>query len=593
LSTGRAVGRLVAAAVLVAANLALLVTVLLPWSLESRHGLGEAGPAVPRAIIDILLGPLLSALALPRLWRGRPPPSLPAAPVWPGARLPGRPGRDQAVLVAGTGGALVAAVVTGWGLAHLDLERGLRPAATVATAAAAAAVLAWMALCWLTPGPLRPGRARVAGLGAVLAAVVVAALVVATVPVVRWQTTGRYLRHSTAAALPAVPDAPPRRLDRVGWQARIDATEDVPPVLTGRYVLVPERLGVRALDAVTGTQQWNYLRADVRELIAAEPTADGRTTVLLYVRRQQVLGVGVDTATGALRWQRWYPPDTLPRYGPMIAVTGSLLIMAESAGKVDARIQAVSGTDGRIVWTASTGPGCSPVSPPAIAGSTVAYAEHCPGRSEHAAALSAVDGRRLWTWPAGSPGQPASMNGDGALRAVPGGLLASYSSRSHHRDAALLDPATGAVRAAYTAPGRWPDSSHLPDTLALLAGDSMLYLGVEAAAVDPRTGRTHWARALPSLAGWHPLRAVRRGDLVYALLLAEPSRNLPAPPLRLLGVRTDTGDVTVDIPLQPRRCGPDCGPARATLLLAGPGVLVVDEAAGPNDEDVCFLSAIG
>jgi outer membrane protein assembly factor BamB len=592
--TARAVGRLTAAVVLVVADLVFLVTAPLPWSVEgSTIPPDDTSGTVLRTLSEIGFGPALTALLLARLWRGGPGPVRPGTLPW--RRVPGRAGRDVPVLVLGAGGALLSAVQAAVALDHLPVNRGLHPAATVAVAAASAAVLAWAALALLTPGPVWPGRVRVAVTGSAAAVVTVAALVAATVPAVRWYTTGRFLRHDTAAALPAVPDTPPRRLDRVRWQARIAAAEHVQPVLTGRYLLVPEHLGARAVDAVTGSQQWTYLRSDVTQLLGVVPAADGRTTVLLYLGRMHELAVGLDTATGAVRWEHRTSLGRGLGSDPVTATAGSLLVLGwEGAG--GSRVLGLSFSDGRVVW--STGPAdkCTLYSPPAIAGSTVVYSEHCPRVGERVVALSTADGHRLWTWRPGRPDQYVSVAGDGALRAVPGGLLATYSldgDGHDRRSAALLDPATGAVRTRYAVPGRWTAGNGLPETRALPAGAAMLYLGARTVAVDPRTGRPRWSRPLPDAAGWHPIQAVVRGRLAYALLLAEPTRDSPATRLRLLAVRTDTGEVTLDIPYPSRRCGSECGPAAETLLLAGPGVLVVDEAAGPTEPEVCFLSAIG
>jgi hypothetical protein len=603
-STGRAVGRLAAALVLVVADLVFLVTALLPWSVEGPTvPPDDTWGIVPRTIVVVGLGPALTALLLVRLWRGGPAPVPPGVgpgpvrpgttPPWPWVRPPGSAGRDLPVLVLGTGGALLSAALAGWALDTLPVDRGLRPTATVAVAAAAAAVLAWAVLAGLTPGPVRPRRMPVAVAGSAAAVVAVVALVAATVPVVRWYTTGRFLRHDTAAALPAVPDAPPGRLERVRWQARIEAAERMRPVLTGRYLLVPERLGARALDAVTGDQRWTYLRSDVTQLLGVVPA--GRSTVLLYLGSMHEIAVGLDTATGAVRWEHRYSLGRQLSLAPVTATAGSLLVLGWE-GSVPGGVLGVSVSDGRVVWATSTAGGCDVSSPPVISGGTVVYSEHCPVVGERAVALSTVDGHRLWTWRPGRPDRYVHMADDGALRAVQGGLLATYSVEGDGDDrpsAALLDPATGAVRTTYAVPGRRPDSGHLPQTLALPAGDTMLYLGADTVAVDPRTGRPRWSQALPDAAGWHPIQAVVRGGLAYALLLAGPTGDLRAARLRLVAVRIGTGQVAVDVPYQSRRCGSDCGPAAETLLLGGPGVLVIDEAAGPDESGVCFLSAIG
>jgi outer membrane protein assembly factor BamB len=594
LGTGRAVWRLVAAAVVVVADLAVIATAALPWAVEGPAGRVDPFRTVLRIIVEIGAGPGLTALLLPRLWRGAPRRSNPALPpLW--IRLAGWAGRDRVPVVLGGRGALLSLLVAGTALVHLDARRGLRPAGPVAVLAGLFALLAWVVLAVLTPGPVRPGRGRVAAAGTAVSVIVIGALVAASVPVTRWYTAGRFLRHDTAAALPDVPDTPPARLDRVRWQARVDAIEQVRPVPAGRYLLAPERYGARALDAVTGSQQWTYLRDDVSRLLTVVASADGRTTVLVYLGLMHEVVVGLETATGALRWEHHLSLGRQLSLDPVTAASGSLVVISWP-GAVGADVVALSTSDGRLVWTTSTAEGCVAYDGLAVAGGAVVYAEHCPRLGERAVALSFVDGHRTWTWQPGGAGRYSILSGDGSLRAVPGGLLATYSVEGEayeHPSAALLDPATGVVRTRYQVPGRWPAANDAPEMQAVQTGDTMLYLGARSTALDPRTGRARWSRALPGLDGWRPIQAVVRGNLAYLLLLEAATDRTPGGELRLVAVRADTGEVAADLGYQRRHCGSDCGPPGRTLLLGGPGVLVVDESAGPLESGVCFLSAVG
>jgi hypothetical protein len=295
--------RLTGAGLVALGGIGVVAALFVPWSWA---GLPKDPPSTTTWVVILALGPVTSAGAALSAMRR------PAAGKSPTA------GRSIGAPLTAAGAALLADGIATVVLLDITPDEGIRAGGPVTVLACAAAAAGWLLLIPLRRTPLllpdrrtpQPLPARYARLrrapGSIAAASAVLLLVgLGAVPAIGWYTEGRFVRHTTSTALPAVPGAPPSQLGRHRWQAPAEPFRlIVEPVAAGRHVIVPEGRGVRALDAVTGRPLWSYERDDVTrddDLAGVVVTTGGLMTVLSYHFFTGAMVVALDTATGRER----------------------------------------------------------------------------------------------------------------------------------------------------------------------------------------------------------------------------------------------------------------------------------------------------
>ncbi|MEU7744152.1 PQQ-binding-like beta-propeller repeat protein [Nonomuraea sp. NPDC049158] len=584
----RAMIRLTGAGLVALGGIGVVAALFVPWSWA---GLPKDPPSTTTWVVILALGPVTSAGVA--LWSMRRPTAgqSPTAGTSVGAPL------------TAAGAALLAGGIATVALLDITPDEGIRAGGPVAVLACAAAAAGWLLLLPVrrTP-PLLPVRRtppRMAPISIAAASAVLLLVGLGAGPAIGWYTEGRFVRHTTSAALPAVPGGPPSQLGRYRWQAPAEPFRlIVEPVAAGRQVIVPEGRGVRALDAVTGRPLWSYERDDVTredDLAGLVVTTDGLMTVLSYHFFTGAMVVALDTATGQERWRRelrMSPVAGLPR----LVAGGDVLLLDNTA--LGGELVALHPRDGRPLWrwdTAKLENGCREVATAvAVAGPVAALLAGCRGRPEAdmVIALSTADGRQRWTWrpPAGAGARTLGL--ELPIHAAGDRFWVAYSRTSADektatRAAALLNADTGAMTAEHPLPSEQLEHYRFP----LFADGTIIYPGEPAVGVDLATGRVRWTRRITEPAGWAPIDAVSRDGIAYLLL--GPAENAATDStrsaLQLLSLDVATGQVRARQPYDPSGCGSSCGRNTTARLLTGPGLLVV----GSLEKDGTQLRGIG
>ncbi len=533
---------------------------LLPWSWSAN-----SRPDQVTAAGILLLGPVLSLL---RILLGRLD-----------------PGYWRISTVAAAAGSAVAAALAAPPAARVDGFAGVAPGGPVAVLAAAAGVLGWV-LVWVAgpdapPAFARGGDPRPLALGLTIV-VLLAGLGAAGA---RWYSDDRFIDSTVAQALPATPPSAPAQLDRERWRQKVAATS---VYAAGRYLVVGEPAGVRVLDAATGQQRWFYRRSDLR---TPTVTANGDTTVVVYETGSGVLAVGLDVATGRQRWRQRYDTTAGRIWRVDRLVPAGTVVVGVPLGGAPGDVVALDSDSGAVRWSwrpERPGGACT-IHDGAASDAVLALAAYCTGDGvvrDTVLGLSTVDGKERWSW---EPQYPTGIaRGDEpSVDAVGGGFLVGYGQLPRTafdgssvtlrapRAGATLDAATGSLRANHAAPSRFVG----------VVGDTAIYVGDIATAVNVSNGIARWTKPITGLADTRPLAMTGRDGTAY-LLLRQPRTDTAASgdsgPLRLLSVDLDSGEVRADrtYPLGDPGCAPDndgqprCDTRTAGLVL-GPGVAVV------------------
>ncbi|MFG1956363.1 PQQ-binding-like beta-propeller repeat protein [Nonomuraea sp. NPDC049028] len=616
----RAMVRLTGAGLVALGGIGVVAALFVPWSWA---GLAKDPPDATTWVVILALVPVTSAgMALLAMRRDDETATLRARleAARGGGALSARTtadnsptaGRSIGAPLTAAGAALLAGGIATVVLLDITPDEGIRAGGPLTVLACAAAAAGWLLLLPIRRrSPLLPARRtplelpirrtppRRAPIPIAAASAVLLLVGLGAVPAVGWYTEGRFVRHTTSTALPALPSAPPSQLDRYRWQAPSDPFRlIVEPVAAGRHVIVPEGGGVRALDAVTGHPLWSYERDDVtrdEDLAGVVVTSDGLMTVLSYHFFTGALVVALDTATGQERWRRelrMSPVAGLPR----LVDGGEVLLLDNTA--LGGELVALNRRDGLPLWRWSTAKlenGCREVATAvAVAGPVAALLAGCRGRPEAdmVIALSTTDGRQRWTWrpPVSAGTRPLGL--ELPIHSAGDRFWVAYSRTSADekaatRSAALLNADTGAMTAEHPLPSEQLEHYRFP----LVADGTIIYPGEPAIGVDLATGRVRWKQRMTEFAGWAPIDAVSRDGIAYLLLgPAEDAADDPArPALLLLALDVATGQVRARQPYDPSGCGSSCGRNTTARLMTGPGLLVV----GSLEKDGTRLRGIG
>jgi outer membrane protein assembly factor BamB len=564
------------------------VALVLPWTWFADPTDQRPDAATMAGLV--LLGPVLSLL---RLLLGRLDPGY-----W---RI------STVVAAAGSGTAAVLAVPAA---SQVDGFSGVAPGGPIAVLAASAGALGWV-LVWiagpdaprvLDPRPDRRPGARALALGLTF----VLLLATGAVATIQWYAEDRFVDHTTARALPPAGAAAPGGLDRERWR---QITAAISVHAAGRYLVVGQPAGVRVLDATTGRERWFYHRSDVRTQ-AVGLTGNGRTAVAVFEAGGAVLAVGLDVATGHVKWRQRHDITSKRLWRVDRLVTAGDVVVAVPLGGVPGDVIALDSASGDVRWSwrpEREGSHCT-IHDVATAGSggsaraTLALAMRCLRDGvvrDTITGLSTVDGEQRWGWEP-QYGTGLARGDDPSVAATGVGFLVGYGQFARTtvdgsrvplrapRAGVLLDIATGAVRASHEAPGR----------LTAVLGDTALYLGAETAvAVDVTNGATRWTKPLGALAEGRPLAAAGLDGIGYLLLRGPRTDGAVAGdsgPLRLISVDLRSGDIRLDrtLPLGDPNCatGQDGQPrcdTRPAGLVIGPGVAIVyqqPEHAAPTTD---------
>lgn len=546
----RATLRMIGAGLAVLGGIGVVAALFVPWTWTGRSG---DAPGWQTLAAIAALGPVASIGAALRSGRRRPEP-------------------DRTPWVT-AGCALVAGAFATGALLSIPVDHGLAAGGPLAVLGCAVTVTGWLLRGLAGRVPLRGARVPAA-----VALVVVLAVAAGAVPAIGWYTDGRFVTSTTTAALPAVPDGPPAELGRQRWEAAAERFDlIVGPVMAGRYLVLREGMGVRALDAVTGRGLWSYQRADVarNHRFSGLTVADGgRMTVLAYTFVGGSLTVALDTATGRELWQSRTKRDGgVPRL-----LDGGDVILVDTT-HLGGDLIALNPVDGTPAWTWETGrlDGCV-VSRTSVtvAGQVVAVAADCRRAADPALviALSAADGGERWRWRAeGRVSHPIHASRDR--------IWVSWITSSGGREAALLDAGTGTGTAGHPLTGEAVARIRLP----LLTGGVVVYPGEPAFAVDAATGQVRWRLTEP--ARHTTVDAVSRDGVLY-LLVAPAGDDDARSGMELLAVDVATGEVRGRQPYDPAGCDGRCRYDDARVL-AGPGLLVV----GSREPDGFRVRGVG
>ena len=191
----------------------------------------------------------------------------------------------------------------------------VRPAGWLAVFCALGLVVGWLLLALLPPWrtSTRSGWADLAtrpwseaGATGWLAGCLALMLLAAAATATGLWASAITAQGTTSAALPTLDQAVPSDPTRVSWQDPLGGDQEVDAV-TGRYVLVDQRDGVKVLDAATGAMRWDYLRrSDEYFLDYSAVSGDGQTVYAVFGSlrlRATVTVVALDAATGATQAQ--------------------------------------------------------------------------------------------------------------------------------------------------------------------------------------------------------------------------------------------------------------------------------------------------
>ncbi|HVW43492.1 MAG TPA: PQQ-binding-like beta-propeller repeat protein [Amycolatopsis sp.] len=304
-----------------------------------------------------------------------------------------------------------------------------------------------------------PQRVRPAPAATVI---VVAVLAVAGVSYGGTWYAGRDLTSTTATASGA--DSPAGPAGRVLWST-MSGLDTTAIMLPGGLVAVRNLAGadISVRDSATGAERWQYTRrgASLSDLVLS---GDGRTLVAVYTVKDHV-AVGLDAATGTIRWQQAFGDTFLPLSAALVHLDGNGFTAYDpGTGRPGWHLpltQQFCGNTGSIA---------------ADAGLLVALAPCVSLPNTKSGDVIAVDaeGRIRWTTPTQGQAQDSS-SGQIALVSTDA-IVASTGSQAF-----VLDPATGRVR--WTVDPTVDTIQAVGDTVALTSANGRVTLR------DAMTGR--------------------------------------------------------------------------------------------------------
>lgn len=220
----------------------------------------------------------------------------------------------------------------------------------------------------------------------------------------------------TAAAL-ALGAEPPAAGGEPAWELELPATARDQSAFaaqaTPHGLVIDERQGVRGVDPRTGEQRWHW-RDEAYQRIATALT-DGGATVVLGLQYDGNGGrdrmVGLDTATGELRWNR-YDEDLVAAMSSVVVtpVEGDWFVVPEQAeqapdatSRAPVSLLAVGSDDGEIRWRSQETQDCQFQAVDGDSPGVLVTTQQCTqDDGTHTCLVTGVDpatGEAVWTWP--------------------------------------------------------------------------------------------------------------------------------------------------------------------------------------------------
>jgi outer membrane protein assembly factor BamB len=282
----------------------------------------------------------------------------------------------------------------------------------------------------------------------------------------------------TAGAMALAGD-PPATGDGPAWDLAVAGGDSATTHATPGGLLVDERRGVRGIDPRDGSDRWHW-RDEAYQRVASVVTGSGGTVVLALRYDGDESGrdrvVALDTATGAVRWDRF--DRDLVESMSLVAVApeeGDWFVVPEQQPAPEGQqppvtLRAVD-SDGDTRWRTGESEGCNLSSVSGDANSVLVIGQQCSdpetGTGDcRVTGLDPATGEPAWSWPAERPADADPVAGCQSTPR-PGMVFISHQAGSEPA-AVALDPDTGAELWSLTGDGVTDLNS------PVVAGDAVL-----------------------------------------------------------------------------------------------------------------------
>jgi outer membrane protein assembly factor BamB/dienelactone hydrolase len=288
------------------------------------------------------------------------------------------------------------------------------------------------------------------------------------------------------------------------WHVEEPVSASAPLVHDGKVYVGTAGEGVKAFEARTGDEVWQFLTGDTAVPDNAPPDSVDSSPIIadgvLYIGQGGYGGLyALDPVTGAEQWR--FDTHGATWVSPTVS-DGTVYIASDAVFDVDqedpapSALYAVDAATGEERWHTGFGAGENSFSTPAVANGTVVVAvTHPDTNTGYYLATDAATGEERWRFTLDKAPWEASPGANGDLAYLTGGD----------------DPALIAVDAA-TGEERWRYTTAMALYPRPVVAENVLYFQSQdghVTALDPTTGEEHWRTML----GWGGAPVVADGTL--------------------------------------------------------------------------------